>query len=82
MKKEKAKFSGNDSRGYLQVDCSECARGGNGNASCSAGGRIKKGMAGACFHGDLLDTLDLETIESGKKKKGSADEINENPEDI
>jgi len=51
-------YSERDSRGHLQVYCSECQRGGNGDQSCSSGWRIKKGAAGACFRGVLLDIYD------------------------
>lgn len=78
MGKEKAKFSGYDSRGYVMIDCAECARGGNGNASCSSGWRIKTGGKGTCFHGDLIEKLELSKPEDqkSKKDKGAADEVN------
>lgn len=45
-----------DSRGMLFVACSECARGGNGDQSCSSGWQVKRGgpQKGACFTGTLL----------------------------
>ena len=59
MKEKKAKYSKKDTRGTLCVDCSECARGGNGNDEnkCSSGWKIKKGNKGSCFCGELLPGL-------------------------
>lgn len=51
----KPKYSKRDSRLTLFVDCSECERGGNGDQSCSAGWKTKKGNKGGCFSGKLLE---------------------------
>lgn len=57
---KKAKHSNKDSKGRLYVDCSECDRGGNGNAEdkCSCGWKVKKGKQGGCFLGILIDGLE------------------------
>lgn len=56
---KKAKHSEKDSRGHLNVDCSECTRGGNGQDKdkCSCGWQIKRGKQGSCFSGALLPGL-------------------------
>jgi len=51
----KAKGSGIDSKGKIYIDCAECVRGGNGDKTCSAGGRHKKICRGMCFCGTLLE---------------------------
>ena len=58
-------WSERDSRGMLQVDCSECERGGNGSAEdkCACGWKIKRGGKGACFLGTLM-----EKYKEGEKK--------------
>jgi len=58
----KAKYSKKDTRGALQVDCSECERGGNGSDKdkCSCGWKIKKGNKGGCFCGTLLSNLEVD----------------------
>ena len=38
----------------MQVACCECDRGGNGDGSCSSGGRHKRWNFFACFNGKLL----------------------------
>jgi len=45
-----------DSSKRLCVDCSECTRGGNGQAKdkCSCGWQHKKGGRGACYLGTLM----------------------------
>ena len=59
---KKAKFSEKDSRGYLQVDCTECRRGCNGPdaGTCAGGMRAKKGGMGACFNGELIDGITVD----------------------
>lgn len=47
-----------DSRGALWVACSECTRGGNGDKSCSSGGRHKRWNYLGCFLGVLLDGIE------------------------
>ena len=47
-----------DSRGVLWVACSECTRGGNGDHSCSSGGRHKRWNYYGCFLGVLLDDIE------------------------
>jgi len=58
---KKAKHSGKDSTGKEYTDCSECERGGNGNATdkCASGWKIKKGKRGMCFMGTLIDGLEI-----------------------
>lgn len=58
---KKAKWSEKDNRGHLSVDCSECTRGGNGNAKdkCASGWKIKKGGMGSCFSGELIEGLEV-----------------------
>ena len=53
---KKAKYSERDKNNKLYVDCSECERGGNGNAEdkCSCGWRIKREKKGGCFLGTLI----------------------------
>jgi hypothetical protein len=51
----KPKYSKKDSRGMLQVACCECKRGGNGDASCSSGWKLKRWRYLGCFSGELLD---------------------------
>lgn len=55
-----------DSRGHMFVACSECERGGNGEADCSSGWRIKRGgpEKGACFSGKLLPKFREEEVPS------------------
>ncbi|HAS88252.1 hypothetical protein [Maridesulfovibrio sp.] len=55
----KAEFSEKDSRGFLFVDCWECTKGRNGNKSCSAGWKNKKGGQGGCFCGILMPGLEV-----------------------
>ena len=57
----KAKHSYKDTRGALYVDCSECERGGKGNAKdkCSCGWKVKRGKQGGCFIGELREGLIL-----------------------
>ena len=52
-------YSERDSRGMLCVDCSECKRGGNGDATdkCSCGWKVKKGGMGSCFSGELIEGI-------------------------
>jgi len=52
----KPKYSGQDTRGQWNIDCSECIKGINGDKSCSAGSKpkYKKGGVGSCFMGLLL----------------------------
>ncbi len=47
------KYSKKDSRGNLYVACCECKFGGNGDKSCSSGGKIKKWNNMSCFLGEL-----------------------------
>lgn len=65
----KAKYSKTDSRGALYVDCSECERGGNGDAQdkCSCGWRVKRGKQGGCFIGTLRAglTIDSKPVATG-----------------
>jgi len=56
----KPKYSERDSRGKLQVACCECQRGGNGDKSCSCGGRVKKWNYLGCFTGTLLGKYNAE----------------------
>lgn len=57
----KVKYSEKDSRGRLFVDCSECDKGGNGEAEdkCSSGWKHKKGKKGGCFMGTLISGLEI-----------------------
>ncbi len=48
-------FSEKDKRGNWSIDCTECVKGRNGDQSCAAGTRVKKGGLGSCFNGELLD---------------------------
>ena len=54
-----AKHSKYDTRGYLWVACSECGRGGNGDQSCSAGWKTKRGGTRGCFSGSLREGLKM-----------------------
>jgi hypothetical protein len=54
----KPNFSEKDSRGSIYIDCTECKRGFNGEKSCSAGAKNKKGNVGGCFSGNLLEKYD------------------------
>lgn len=56
MKNKKKVYSQKDTRGKVIVDCSECDRGGNGEAEdkCASGWKIKVGGRGSCFCGELL----------------------------
>ena len=58
----KARYSSRDSRGALQVDCSECERGGNGTDKdkCACGWQIKRGKRGGCFAGVLIRGLEIQ----------------------
>lgn len=60
----KPKWSEIDTRGYLNTDCSECAKGINGDESCSAGSKpkFKKGGIGSCFMGTLLPKFDIKKV--------------------
>lgn len=58
MAKEMAKASHCDTKGKIVVDCAECQRGGNGDAVCSAGWKIKKLHKGCCFSGVLFEHLE------------------------
>ena len=62
-----AKYSFEDTRGALYVDCSECERGGNGSDKdkCACGWKVKRGKQGGCFMGTLLDGLEAK---EGNKK--------------
>lgn len=57
----KAKYSLRDTKNKLYVDCSECERGGNGNAKdkCSCGWQVKRGKQGGCFCGSLMAGLEV-----------------------
>jgi hypothetical protein len=59
--KFKAAHSMRDTRGHLFIDCSECERGGNGDAKdkCSCGWKVKKGKQGGCFIGTLMSGLEV-----------------------
>jgi hypothetical protein len=61
----KAKYSKLDSRGKLQVDCSECERGGNGSSKdkCACGWKVKKPHHGGCFMGELLIGLSAPEVQ-------------------
>ena len=50
----KPKSSKPDSRGMWFIDCAECAEGGNGDKTCSAGHDHKRIKKGGCFSGRLL----------------------------
>lgn len=52
-----AKHSKFDTRGKAWIACSECARGGNGDQSCSAGWKVKRGGNNGCCVGSLHDGL-------------------------
>jgi len=59
---KKAKYSFNDRRGKLFVDCAECKKGGNaapGGDKCACGWNVKQGRMGGCFMGHLLDGLQV-----------------------
>lgn len=60
----KKTFSTRDTRGHLHVDCSECTRGGNGNAAdkCACGWKHKKGGNGACFMGILIQGIEVPEV--------------------
>jgi len=51
-------YSEYDNKGKLQVDCTECDRGNNGDKSCSSGLRCKKPRQGACFSGNVLPKVE------------------------
>lgn len=48
-----------DAKDKLFVDCSECERGGNGNAKdrCSCGFKVKRHNGLGCFMGDLIEGI-------------------------
>ena len=52
------KRSSRDSKGKLFVACCECKRGGNGEANCSCGWRVKRWNKMGCYVGELLSKFD------------------------
>ncbi len=60
-----------DKRGALCVDCSECTRGGNGNKSCGAGMRHKRGGTGGCFCGTPMPEIRNRLEASATDKNGA-----------
>lgn len=59
----KAKHSKTDDKGHVYVDCSECDRGGNGQAKdkCACGWKVKRAKRGGCYLGTLRDGLSVAT---------------------
>ena len=63
--------SGYDSDGRLYVACSECARGGNGDKSCGAGGTHKHYHGEMCFCGEPLQWVqDILLFEQTNRRAG------------
>lgn len=68
--KMKKIYSFYDNRGMLAVDCTECTRGYNGDKSCAAGAKYRRGVVGLCFCGTLKEEIAviLRKKEMEKKK--------------